>query len=99
MCFYLKFICAPLVIGLAMYVFRPRDVTVDTDPYLPFFSVVMALWGVLFVVVSSPSHRVSIHRMPFPKKGGLVASPLRLAEMPPSSVINFLLYPVLATSE
>ena len=66
----MKFICAPLVIGLAMYAFRPRGVTVDTDPYLPFFSVVMALWGVLFVVVSSPSHRVSIHL----KRGGLVAS-------------------------
>ena len=53
MCFYSKFISAPLVIGLAMYVLRPRGITVDTDPYLPFFSIVMALWGVLFVVVSS----------------------------------------------
>lgn len=99
MCFYLKFICAPLVIGLAMYAFRPRGITVDTDPYLPFFSVVMALWGVLFVVVSSPSHCVSIRRTPFLKKGALVASALHLAEMPPNSVINVLLYPVLAASE
>ena len=51
MCFYLKYICAPLVIGLAMYFLRPRGVTVDTDPYLPFFSIIMALWGVLFIVV------------------------------------------------
>ena len=58
MCFYLKFICAPLVIGLAMYALRPRGVTVDTDPYLPFFSIVMALWGVLFIVVSSIQHQV-----------------------------------------
>ena len=51
MCFYLKFICVPLAIGLAMYALRPRGVTVDTDPYLPFFSIIMALWGVLFIVV------------------------------------------------
>ena len=51
MCFYLKFICVPLVIGLAMYILRSGGVTVNTDPYLPFFSVVMALWGVLFIVV------------------------------------------------
>jgi hypothetical protein len=50
MCFYLKFICVPLVIGLAMYILRPGGITVDTDPYLPFFSVIMALWGVLFIV-------------------------------------------------
>ena len=56
MSFYSKFIGVPLVIGLAMYILRPRGITVDTDPYLPFFSIVMALWGVLFVVVSSSSH-------------------------------------------
>lgn len=81
MCFYLKFICAPLVIGLAMYVLRPRGVTVDTDPYLPLFSVVMALWGVLFVVVSLPPHHVSVHWTHFTKQRGLVASPLLLAEI------------------
>ena len=51
MCFYLKFICFPLIIGLVMYLLSLRGVTVDTDPYLPFFSVIMALWGVLFTVV------------------------------------------------
>ena len=35
-----------------MYMFRPSGITVDTDPYLPFFSVFMAIWAVLFVVVS-----------------------------------------------
>lgn len=52
MCFYMTFICVPVVIGLAMYLLRPAGVTVDTDPYLPLFSVIMALWGVLFLVVS-----------------------------------------------
>ena len=52
MFFYMKFICAPLVIGLGMYALRPGGITVDTDPYLPVFSIVMALWGVLFLVVS-----------------------------------------------
>ena len=52
MSFYLRFIWVPLVVGLAMYVLRLRGVTVNTDPYLPFFSIVMVLWGVLFVVVS-----------------------------------------------
>ena len=66
MCFYSKFISAPLVIGLAMYVLRSRGgVTVDTDPYLPFFSIVMALWGVLFVVVSSMCYTLT-HRQARP---------------------------------
>ena len=51
MCFYIKFICIPLMIGLTMYSLCPDGVTVDTDPYLPFFSIIMALWGVLFIVV------------------------------------------------
>ena len=50
--FYTSLIVIPAVVGLSMYFFRPSGVTVDTDPYLPFFSVVMAIWGVIFVVVS-----------------------------------------------
>ena len=48
----MKFICAPLVISLGMYVLRRDGITVNTDPYLPFFSIMMAMWGVLFLVVS-----------------------------------------------
>ena len=59
MCFYLKFICIPLVIGLVMYCLQLRGVTVDTDPYLPLFSVIMALWGVLFIVVSSVVYNIN----------------------------------------
>lgn len=54
--FYSTCIILPTVIGLAMYVLRPKDTTVDTDPYLPFFSVIMAIWAVLFLVVSVPRH-------------------------------------------
>jgi len=50
--FYATYIIIPALVGVAMYMFRPGNVTVDTDPYLPFFSVFMAIWAVLFVVVS-----------------------------------------------
>ena len=50
--FYTLCIIAPAIVGAAMYLFRSPDDTVDTDPYLPLFSVVMAIWGVLFLVVS-----------------------------------------------
>ena len=42
----------PALAGVAMYLYRWfKGATVDTDPYLPFFSVFMAIWGVLFLVV------------------------------------------------
>ena len=50
--FYTTYIIMPALVGVAMYMCRPGSVTVDTDPYLPFFSVFMAIWAVLFVVVS-----------------------------------------------
>lgn len=58
--FYTTFIFIPALIGLSMYLFRPSGVTVDNDPYLPFFSVIMALWGVLFLVVSGITQEHSI---------------------------------------
>ena len=50
-CFYLKFISVPLAIGLAIYALCLYGVTIDNDHCLPFFSVIMALWGLLFIVV------------------------------------------------
>ena len=57
--FYTTYIIIPAVIGLAMYLFRPAGVTVDDDAYLPFFSIIMALWGVLFLIVSECSDKLS----------------------------------------
>ena len=51
--FYSTFIVIPAIVGVVMYLLRSSNATVDTDPYLPFFSVFMAIWGVLFLVVSS----------------------------------------------
>ena len=50
--FYSTCILIPLVFGVLMYFVREDDATVDTDPYLPLFSVFMAIWAVLFLVVS-----------------------------------------------
>ena len=55
----MKFICVPMMISVVMYILRPGGITVNTDPYLPFFSIMMALWGVLFLVVSGAD---SCHR-------------------------------------
>lgn len=57
--FYSTYMIMPAVVGLAMYFFRPSGITVDTDPYLPFFSVFMAIWAVLFIVVSSCRQKLS----------------------------------------
>ena len=64
--FYSTYMIVPAVVGLVMYIFRPSGITVDTDPYLPFFSVFMAIWAVLFVVVSvvSPYNFASSQRGP-----------------------------------
>ena len=49
--FYSSCILVPLLLGLIMYLVRGKGTTVDTDPYLPLFSVFMAIWAVLFLVV------------------------------------------------
>lgn len=49
--FYSTCILIPLILGLVMYLVRGQETTVDTDPYLPLFSVFMAIWAVLFLVV------------------------------------------------
>ena len=50
--FYSKAILLPLLIGLLLFLLRPQGSTVDTDAYLPFYSVFVATWAVLFIVVS-----------------------------------------------
>ena len=72
--FYSTYMIVPAVLGLVMYMFRPSGITVDTDPYLPFFSVFMAIWAVLFVVVSVgkgvvfPGGEIGLMRDPLEKK-------------------------------
>ena len=53
-------VTVPALIGVALYAFRPAGVSVDTDPYLPFFSVIIAVWGVLFVVVSATHNPLNL---------------------------------------
>ena len=50
--FYSLCALVPAIVGVAMYAMRSSGDTVDTDPYLPFFSVFMSIWAVLFLVVS-----------------------------------------------
>ncbi len=51
MTYYSRCILIPLFIGLVMFILRPSDCTVDTDAYLPFYSIIVAIWAVLFLVV------------------------------------------------
>ena len=60
--FYATCIIIPALVGMAMYLLRPSDTSVDTDPYLPFFSVIMAIWGVLFLIVSVPNLFPPLHK-------------------------------------
>ena len=57
--FYSSFVFWPAVLGILMFLFRPSNATVDTDAYLPFYSVFMALWGVLFLVVSALNQQLA----------------------------------------
>ena len=52
MSFYSSFIFIPALLGFLMYLLRPADMSVDTDPYLPFYSMFIAIWGVLFLRAS-----------------------------------------------
>ena len=49
--FYSTFVIIPAIIGLFMFLLRPSGNDVDTDAYLPFYSVFIAIWGMLFLVV------------------------------------------------
>ena len=49
--FYSTFILIPAAVGVIMYFIRGVDITVDTDAYLPFYSIFMVIWAVLFLVV------------------------------------------------
>ena len=48
--FFTKALLVPAVAGLAMWFCRPAGVTVDNSPLVPFFSLGMVLWAILFVV-------------------------------------------------
>ena len=61
--FYSSFVFWPAILGILMFLFRPSSATVDTDAYLPFYSVFMALWGVLFLVVSGRKLGFDLNRL------------------------------------
>ena len=51
--FFSGFLKYSAIVGLIMYFLRPSDASIDNDPYVPLFSVFMAVWGVLFLIVST----------------------------------------------
>lgn len=40
------------VMGVMLYFFKPKGVTVDDNPLLPFYEVLMAFWAISFLAVS-----------------------------------------------
>lgn len=38
--------------GIMLYFFKPKGVTVDDNPLLPFYEVSMAFWAIFFLAVS-----------------------------------------------
>ena len=51
--FFSTFLCYAATVGLLMYFMRPGGASIDSDPYVPLFSLFMAVWGVLFLIVSN----------------------------------------------
>ena len=39
-------------VGILLYFFKPRGVTVDDNPLLPLYEVFMAFWAISFLAVS-----------------------------------------------
>ncbi|XP_048585783.1 anoctamin-8 [Nematostella vectensis] len=39
------------VLGAMLYIFKPKGVTVDDNPLLPFYEVLMAFWAITFLVI------------------------------------------------
>ncbi|EDO33016.1 predicted protein, partial [Nematostella vectensis] len=39
------------VLGAMLYIFKPKGVTVDDNPLLPFYEVLMAFWAIAFLVI------------------------------------------------
>lgn len=54
--FYSMFLLLPAMVGCIMYLLRPSSSSVDNDPYLPFYSVFISIWGVLFIRVNSQQY-------------------------------------------
>ena len=50
--FFSTFLCYSATVGMIMYFMRPSGASIDNDPYVPLFSLFMAVWGVLFLIVS-----------------------------------------------
>ena len=39
-------------VGILLYFFKPRGVTVDDNPLLPLYEILMAFWAISFLAVS-----------------------------------------------
>ena len=50
--FFGKMLLFPALFGIAYYILRPDNVSVEEDPFMPVFSAFMALWSILYLVVS-----------------------------------------------
>mmetsp|Transcript_30819 Transcript_30819/g.86379 ORF Transcript_30819/g.86379 Transcript_30819/m.86379 type:complete len:678 (-) Transcript_30819:297-2330(-) len=49
MSFYMYALLVPAVLGVLLFSLRPEGVTVDDAPYLPFFGMIVVVWGALFI--------------------------------------------------
>ena len=47
--FFTLWLVAPAIIGVSMSLFRPVGITVEDSLLVPFFSLFVVLWGILFV--------------------------------------------------
>jgi anoctamin-10 len=50
--FFGKMLIFPAILGIVNYTLMPRDVPVEEDPFMPIFSAFMALWSIVYLVVS-----------------------------------------------
>lgn len=50
--FYMTCVLIPAIAGALMLLFRTGGVDVLFDPYLPLFAFFVAIWGVLYTIVS-----------------------------------------------
>ncbi|XP_062502727.1 anoctamin-8-like [Corticium candelabrum] len=49
--FFGKMLLFPALFGIAYYILRPDNVSVEEDPFMPVFSAFMALWSILYLVL------------------------------------------------
>ena len=50
--FYTTCVLIPAILGIVMYLFCTDGVDIHFNPYLPIFAYFMAIWGVIYTIVS-----------------------------------------------